>query len=548
MPVDPKHLLQRYERLLARRRLHEDVWEQIAEQILPQRTGIISKRSPGEKRTTKLFDGTAPDAALLLASTMHSTLTPSAAPWFSVKYRDEALNDDKAVQDWSEDTVRRMDEAISNSTFDLHVMECYLDYVAFGICCMQIERNAEGGLQFQSVPVGQFVVDEDAEGRVDTVARSFTLTARAAVDRWGEEAVSEAIRNASTKEPEKPFTFMHWVGPRPEKEQTKKLKNMPWISAYVEVGAKTLVGKEAGFHEMPYVTPRWGKATGECYGYGPGHTALPFVQTLNELTRLFLKTAGKAADPPTASRWNGVVGPIKWFPGGNTVVRDINDFKEFPPQARLDIIQVLANDLRTEVRRNFHVDQLALKETPQMTALEVQVRFELMQRVLGPTLGRLRGEFFTPSIERVFGIMSRERQFLPVPAILRDYIQDVGEFDVQYEGPMARAQRTPELVAIERSYTMGGVIAQVYPAIFDIPDHDKVFRHIWQVTGAPSDNLRSEEEVKAIRDKRAQQEQAAAVGQLALGATEGAKNLAPIAEVVRKAGENGGVIPADQAR
>ena len=52
-----------------------------------------------------------------------------------------------------------------------------------------------------------------------------------------------------------------------------------------------------------------------------------------------------------------------------------------------------------------------------MTATEVQVRYELMQRLLGPTLGRFQSEFLNPLIERVFGIMFRANAFLPAPEI-----------------------------------------------------------------------------------------------------------------------------------
>lgn len=552
MPADPKLLLERYSRLLTRRKNHETVWEQIADVMMPQRTGIISRRTPGEKRTTKQFDGTAIRSSVLLASTLQSTLWPSGLHTFSIKYRDKALNDDKATQDWTEDTVRRKNEAITQSTFDLHDMETKLDLVVFGICCMLCEEEREGakfrGLRFQSIPVGDFVVDENGAGQVDTVGRCITITARAARDKWGEKAITQQMRDMLAKEPEKPFTIIHFVTPRPEEEQKGRFRNMPWMSAYIEVSSKALIGKEAGYHEMPFFTPRWGKATGEMYGYGPGHQALPDVQTVNRADEMFLKSWAKAIDPPTQSRWNGVVGSIKSYPGGNTVVRDINDYKENPSQARFDVHAAGTADKRQAIREAFFVDQLALKESPQMTALEVQVRFELMQRVLGPTLGRLRGEYYNPMIERVFGIMARAGALLPIPQRVRDYVREVGQFDIEYEGPMARSQRSPELVAIERSYALGNAIATIYPPVFDLIDHDDVYRNVWKITGAPQSSLRGKEQIELLRNQRKQQQDATMALQVAGGAAEAGGKVAPLVKAVGELGRNGGFVPAEEAR
>ena len=44
--------------------------------------------------------------------------------------------------------------------------------------------------------------------------------------------------------------------------------------------------------------------------------------------------------------------------------------------------QLMLGDVRASVRRIFFSDQLELNEGPQMTATEVQVRYELMQRLL----------------------------------------------------------------------------------------------------------------------------------------------------------------------
>ena len=168
------------------------------------------------------------------------------------------------------------------------------------------------------------------------------------------------------------------------------------------------------------------------------------------------------------------------------------------------------NQLRTAIRQAFYSDQLQLQEGPQMTATEVQVRYELMQRLLGPTLGRFQTEFLNPLIERVFGIMFRAGALMPAP----DVIQDT-TIDVEYVGPLARSQRMEEAVAIERLYTLAMNIAQVDPAIMDNIDHDNAIRMRAKLLGVPKTVLRGKDQVDEMRAAQAEAQQQAAMAQQA---------------------------------
>jgi hypothetical protein len=132
-----------------------------------------------------------------------------------------------------------------------------------------------------------------------------------------------------------------------------------------------------------------------------------------------------------------------------------------------------------------------------MTATEVQVRYELMQRLLGPTLGRFQSEFLNPLIERVFGIMSRAEVFLPPPPILGN-----ATIDIEYVGPLARSQRMEEATAVERLYQLTMQLAQADPGVMDIINSDTAIRMRAELLGVPKSVLRSENEVKKIRQDR----------------------------------------------
>ena len=263
-----------------------------------------------------------------------------------------------------------------------------------------------------------------------------------------------------------------------------------------------MVVRTGGYNEFPYLVPRWSKATGEIFGRSPSYNALPDIKTLNKAVEIGLKAWAKAIDPPLLVQDDGVIGRVRTTPAGITVVRHDGAIKPLQIGSNWQITDLKENQLRTAIRQAYYSDQLQLQEGPQMTATEVQVRYELMQRLLGPTLGRFQSEFLNPLIDRVFGIMYRAGALLPEPQIIRG-----SEMDVEYVGPLARSQRMEEAVAIERLYQLAMNIAQVDPAIMDNINHDQAIRLRGKLLGVPKTVLRGSDEVDEMRNQRAEQQQ-----------------------------------------
>jgi hypothetical protein len=247
--------------------------------------------------------------------------------------------------------------------------------------------------------------------------------------------------------------------------------------------------------------PRWAKATGEIYGRSPSYNALPDIKTLNKAVEIGLKAWAKAIDPPLLVQDDGVVGRVRTTPAGITVIRNDGAIKPLQTGSNWQITDMKETQLRTAIRQAYYSDQLQLQEGPQMTATEVQVRYELMQRLLGPTLGRFQSEFLNPLIERVFGIMFRAGALLPIP----DAIQEA-KMDIEYVGPLARSQRMEEAQAIDRLYQLAANVAQIDPSIMDNINHDEAIRMRATLLGVPKSILVSRDDVA---EKREAQQQAA---------------------------------------
>ena len=164
-----------------------------------------------------------------------------------------------------------------------------------------------------------------------------------------------------------------------------------------------------------------------------------------------------------------------------------------------------------------------------MTATEVQVRYELMQKVLGTVLGQLQTGLLDPIVQRTFSILTRAGRLPPMPEKVQ---QLQGTVEIEYTGPMARSQKSDKAVSMERYMMTLSQTAQIFPEMMDRIDPDLYATKLAEYMGVPADAMRDDEAVKAVREERAaqqqaqqEQEQALAQAQVMKDAGAGAKSM-----------------------
>lgn len=534
------------------------LWQEIADFIQPRKGNIAFKRSSAQQQTDRLFDSTAPHANELLAASMQGALTSAAFRWFSLALKDVDLKENHPVAVELEACSDDMFSAFNESNHASETHEVYLDGPCFGTAAILAEeRRASlevpgGALRFTALPPGSFAIDENEEGFVDTVFRKFSLSARAAATAFvknSKTTVGPSILAALKTNVNQRFDFLHCIYPRtdnpvPMDHRLPAIKK-PYGSLWVDMANRVMV-RESGYDELPIMVPRWTKTSGEIYGRGPGIIALPDIKTLNKAVELKLKAWAKIVDPPLMVRDEGVVGTVKFRSAGITYVRDMDSIKALTELGgNLNVADMEEDKLRKAIQRMFYSDQLQLQEGPQMTAYEVQVRYELMQRILGPTLGRLQVEYLNPLINRVFWIRLRasakDSPYWKVQAWCK--ANNVA-LDVEYEGPLAKAQRLAESTAMQRYFQIVLPLVQAKPDVLDNVDLDFVAREHAASVGTPAKMIRSTEDVAKIRKARANAE--AQQQALTAGATmaQAGGQIAPLVKALSGAKE--GTIPQGQ--
>ena len=521
-----KNLLKRFDRLKSQRQNWESHWQEVADYMQPRKADVTKSRSKGDKRTELIFDSSPLQAVELLGASLHGMLTNPSTPWFSLRFKEEDMENEDEAKEWLESATEVMYSAFNKSNFQQEIFELYHDLITFGTAAMFIEEDDEDLLKFSTRHINEIYIAENEKGKIDTVFRKFKLSARAAIQKFGE--VSANIATTAKKDPYEEVEILHAVYPRADFNPKKQDKdNMPFESIYLEAGT----GEElsvSGFREFPFVVPRYLKASHEIYGRSPAMTALPDVKMLNEMSKTTIKSAQKQVDPPLLVPDDGFILPVRTVPGGL-------NFYRAGTRDRIEPLNIGANtplglnmeeQRRNSIRNAFYVNQLMMQSGPQMTATEVIQRNEEKMRLLGPVLGRLQSELLKPLIDRAFSILLRKNLFRPAPEFLSGK-----DIEIEYVSPLAKAQKSSELQSIMRAIEIMGSLSNVAP-VFDHINMDKLVRHLADIVGVPQKILKPQSELNAERQQaQAQQEQMQQMQQLQQVAEAGGK-IAPLAKAL----------------
>ena len=520
-----KTLLKRFDRLSAQRQNWETHWQEVADYMMPRKADVTKLRSKGDKRTELIFDSSPLQAVELLAASLHGMLTNPSTTWFSLKFKEDEMDNEDQAKEGLESATETMYAAFNKSNFQQEIFELYHDLITFGTAAMYIEEDEDDILKFSTRHINEIYIAENDKGRIDTVYRKFRLSVRAAVQQFG-QGLSQKIDTIHAKDPYEEVEIVHAVYPRSDfnpKKQDKK--NMPFESVYMEYSSGDELSV-SGFREFPFVVPRYLKASHEIYGRSPAMTALPDVKMLNEMSKTTIKAAQKQVDPPLLVPDDGFLLPVRTVPGGLNFYRS-------GTRDRIEPLNIGANNplglnmeeqRRNAIREVFYVNQLMLQQGPQMTATEVIQRNEEKMRLLGPVLGRLQSELLKPMIDRCFAILLRNNQFAQAPEFLSG--QDI---EIEYVSPLAKAQKGTELTSITRAIEILGSLANVAP-VFDYINFDALVKHVADLVGVPQKVLKLQSQVNAEREQQAQlAEQQAQMQQMQQAAEAGGK-IAPLAK------------------
>lgn len=423
-------ILARHAAARARRAPWEALWQDCYDYVLPQNALFTRSGGPADRRGERLFDGTAADAADQLAASLLAQLTPPWSRWAGLVPGPDLDDADRdAVAALLDRASADLQAQLDRSNFAVEAHQAFLDVVVGGTACLLVEEappGAASALRFTAVPLSEAVLEEGADGRLDTVYRRLTLTPARIAARFGADRLPPGLVRGEADGEAAALPVVEAVWPD---------RHVWRWAAVLEADTPVLLA-EGRFADPPFIAFRWMKAPGEAYGRSPVMKALPDIRTANKVVELVLKNASIAVTGIWQADDDGVLNPasIKLAPG--TIIPKAVGSSGLTPLAspgRFDVSQLVLEDLRARIRHALLSDRLGSLEGPRMTATEVLERSAEMARMLGATYGRLQSELLVPLVRRCLAIL-RRRGLVP------DLAADGRLVAVRILSPLARAQ------------------------------------------------------------------------------------------------------------
>ena len=480
-----------------------NLYQETADLVFPRENQITSVQTPGAEKTDRIVDTTAIMASQEMASGLSQNLVPPGQPFFALQATDREVNKAERVRRYLSEISDITHEHLFSSNFLMQLNETLRSLSVFGTGCLFSQYDL--GLNFIDYDIGNYVIMENSKRRVDQIFVKFCYTATQAFEKWGEKAgglVVDAMKDSKTSN--KTFEFLHYVAPRGTGNPLLKNNiNMPFASYYIAIKDKIEI-EEGGFEEFPYHVVRWSKSSNEVWGRGQGTFALPDVRMLQWMKAGLIECANKLNNPPLEVL-ESFEGEVRVGPGQINNVLELGSIRALQRDAlgNFPISKDILLMQQEDVKNLFFNDifkQLSDLKGDRRTTLEIRERIgEGLQR-LGPPIGRINEELFTPLINRnVFLLLRNGRLPEPPQELLGQ------DFKIEYIGRLALELKSHQARAAQGWVGDIASMAEAFPDALDVVNVDSTVKLLGTTRGVNVENINTDEVIAAKRKARADQ-------------------------------------------
>ena len=400
-----QELKKRYKRCEDHKNNWRTIYEEAYEFALPMRNlydGYYEGDVPGQNKMKRVFDSTAVHSTARFANRLQSSLFPPQQEWCRLMPGADIPEERKIEAQTALDFYgKRMFQLMRISGFDLAMGEFLLD-LAIGTSCMLIQPGDENiRIRYTAVPSFQVSFEEGPNGNPDTVYRRLKRAFNVIEKEFPDAEIPQELIDKYQEDPTEKVELL---------EATYTNDGVIYYCVSTMEDDIKLVSRK--LKSFPWVISRYMKASNERYGRGPVLYALPDIKTLNKVTELTLKNASISIGGVFTAVDDGVLNPetISIVPGAVISVSSNGGPRgaSLAPLARsgdVNLSQLVANDLRTNIKKTLLDESLAPENMSARSATEIQAKLSELSQNLGSAFGRLISETMTPIVRRTLELM-----------------------------------------------------------------------------------------------------------------------------------------------
>lgn len=530
--MDIEHLVRRLENARNERATWDSTLQMIADRCWPQDNNFQRLQNQGQLRTELMLDSTAALAGQKATAAIMAFTTPGNQRYQKITTDNDDLNESGSVKRHCDSLTDRVFRARYSpmAAFDAQWNSALLQFTFFGTGAVFVDERRPkmgrpGGISYKALHLGNFWIQEDSGGMVDTLHRCFMWSLRQVEQEWPGK-MPPKLQQKLAKNPDELVEVAHTVCPRTDYDPGRMdHKALPWASCYYIPSEKHRLD-EGGYAAWPFAILRYMTSPGEVYGRSPAWMALSNIRVLNTMKETLLDAAQKIAEPPLLAADDGLLPGFSMAPGKINYGGMVNGTPQVAPLitgADVGLSIEMMDKEREIIGANFFLDVFrALVENPQMTATQALELVNERATQMAPIVGRVEAGGLGPMTMRELQLLGAAGALPPEPPELQSA---AGEFKFDYTSPARKAMRAAEGVAIARTVEFLTPLAQVDPSVLDAFNLPEMAKQFGEINGIPALCVRDDEEMEAMKEQRATQAQAAQLLEAAPVVSETAKNL-----------------------
>ncbi len=489
-----------------------------------QQHGSYIQYDKKKKRASSTCSRARTNARKLAAAQMHN-ITPLGQKWF--RYDDgEENEDDSDGSLWLASASETTLKYLAKSNFYETLGMFNYDRV-FGTASFLVEY-VDGRLVSTFLPFGTYAIGQNEFNEVDTLVRKFTYTAHQAAHAFGEDALTDKMRDSLNDDARRyidSFEIWHIVTPRKDAiagVQDVEARQRKWASVFMCSHDKKIL-MEDGYYEFPYCVSRFMRKGSRVYGTSP---AAEVMKEMRDYPKHMdaMRIIGQRQAIPSILTLAEEVGEIDMRAGGQTIVSEkaaqLGYPREWGGGGRFDIGIHILEQYKDDIDNAFYIPIIETISSVDryMTATEVNAREAEKVMTFTPSFVQYVSDF-APIMRRILALLLRAG-VIPLEGAPSTIVQRVLDKNsneriillkpqVSFLGRMAqaidRAQKASLDGTLQELYTTSKAAVDMGMANpLDHIDLDYLARWRCLASAMPIKGLRPAEEVAQMRKQKAE--------------------------------------------
>lgn len=530
---------------------HEWLWQEVG--LLTNQkdlSGTLGGETKGFIPHAEIYDTTLRTSSKMQANGITSMLFPRNRDWMTVAPPWHLRNNVLAKKKYREAGEACLHYArASNFHNQNHGVIVHRSQLGTGTMLMDETEDDDGGKlpSFRRLQPLKYLIDHNAQEKVETFACRYDWSAHKAALQWGKENLSPKLQKEvdDPKKRSEKHVFHMLIEKRPpweRKEGKKSNKEMRYRVVVLEEEGRHIV-VDSGNDRFQVVASRY-QVCDSPWGYSPAWEILPDAYKANFVAKFMLVMGERAAVPPVMAPASMKEEGVGLGAAEITYVSETNPNmwpKELSSGSNYQVGMDLLQGLRNQIDKAFNGDLFNMfsRQQRDRTATEITAMQGELNAQLDPTITALEKDHIEPTVKYIFDWVV-ENGIVDIPDEGRNEktgkpIMPIFAYDNAISNNHKK-MKAVEAIGLLETYAN---LAAAAGMDVDVVDVKKTATRIWRDHGQNEDEILREDEMAAREKAKAEAAERANMLEAAKTGSEAAKNASqaglPITELMAQA-------------